>query len=683
MRRYLLFFACIITIGELYAQQITVSGGGRPAYNHTPEISTGLTGGVFVIYSLNNATIEFSGEDDYPISWRLFRENGAASSTPISGAIQNGNISTLNISEADCGYIIEQNGESYYLWIIDYSQSPLILNAVSTSNEEGQCDMTTLMLDGEGKKLNYYSTNGAPKSLRRELTVSYMSLTWDKESLAYTQTFQTETVYDFSSSIQVPSPLCNTDFTVTGDQILNYWGLSQTASTEEYITSAIGVTATAEQTYREDATNEDDRHPTDYLGGSAPAEIEFKAYVTDAVTHIEWEFSDKEDFSNTIARYNDETLWYTFRDEGVTYVRLVASNSTATCQAYSETFTINIGEPRLEAPNVFSPGTSPGVNDEWKVAYKSIVSFKCWIFNKWGVQMFYFDSPDQGWDGKYRGKYVDPGVYYYVIEAKGANNKKMKFYLMWANHDANTLWDVRNSHNMRTPIWTGAQDRTEFDKISKRLIEKYFVLENYYKIDNKPVFMIYDIANLVRGLGGFDGVADAFESLDKLAREYGLGGVHFQYVKINGDFEKIRKEVGVELTENEMLKKLGFSSVTHYQFVHFIDMKNKTYKAAIDEMQKEWLECEKLGITYFPHISLGWDPNPRFKKYNPDVLIDPKPEYVEAAFRLAKEYADAHPNNAPLIVVNSWNEWTEGSYFEPDDLYGYGYLKAAKSVFVD
>ena len=24
--------------------------------------------------------------------------------------------------------------------------------------------------------------------------------------------------------------------------------------------------------------------------------------------------------------------------------------------------------------------------------------------------MFYFDSPDQGWDGKYRGKYVDPGV---------------------------------------------------------------------------------------------------------------------------------------------------------------------------------------------------------------------------------------------------------------------------------
>ena len=300
------------------------------------------------------------------------------------------------------------------------------LNAISVSNDSGQCEFTTLLLDGKGEKLNYYSINGAPKVLQRELTINYMTLVWDETSLSYIQTPQSETVHDFSSSVQVQAPLCNTDFTITGDQILNGWGMAQTVSSDEYITTAIAVTAIAEQTYREDALNEDDRQPSDYLGGSAPAEIEFQAYKTDAVTHIEWEFSGKEDFSNTIARYNDEILRYTFRDEGITYVRLVGSNSTAECQAYSTTFTVNIGEPRLEAPNAFSPGTSPGINDEWKVAYKSIVSFKCWIFNKWGVQIFYFDNPEEGWDGKYRGKYVDPGVYYYVIEAKGSNNQKIK-----------------------------------------------------------------------------------------------------------------------------------------------------------------------------------------------------------------------------------------------------------------
>ncbi|OUO99432.1 gliding motility-associated C-terminal domain-containing protein [Barnesiella sp. An22] len=426
MYRFLLFLTALFTFGGLCAQQITVTGGGKPAYSYTPEASTGLNGGVFVVYSLDQATVEFSGADDSLISWSKFGPSGAATSTPVTGAVQNGYLSTLTLTEADCGYIIEQNGRSYYLWIIDYSQAPLVLNGASVSNDSGQCELTTLLLDGSGSRLNYYSINGAPKVLNRELSVSYMSLVWNAEALTYVQTAQSETIDNFTSTVQVTAPLCNTDFVISGDQLLNYWGMEQTVSTGEYVTTAIGVTAVAEQSYREDALNEDDRHPTEYLGGSAPAEIEFQAYTTDAVTHIEWEFSDKEDFSTTIARYNDQTLRYTFRDEGVTYVRLVGSNSTAECQAYSETFTVNIGEPRLEAPNAFSPGTSPGVNDEWKVAYKSIVSFKCWIFNKWGVQMCYLDNPENGWDGKYHGKYVDPGVYYYVIEAKGSNGQKIK-----------------------------------------------------------------------------------------------------------------------------------------------------------------------------------------------------------------------------------------------------------------
>ena len=48
---------------------------------------------------------------------------------------------------------------------------------------------------------------------------------------------------------------------------------------------------------------------------------------------------------------------------------------------------------------------------------------------------------------------------------------------------------------------------------------------------------------------------------------------------------------------------------------------------------------------------------------------------------MAKEYVLAHPNQAPLVTLNSWNEWTETSYLEPDSLHGYGYLEAVKRVF--
>jgi hypothetical protein len=87
--------------------------------------------------------------------------------------------------------------------------------------------------------------------------------------------------------------------------------------------------------------------------------------------------------------------------------------------------------------------------------------------------------------------------------------------------------------------------------------------------------------------------------------------------------------------------------------------------------------------NYFPHVSLGWDNNLRFRKFKPKIVKNNTPEAVEEAFRAAKHFVDTHDLPAPLITVNSWNEWTETSYLEPDKLYGYGYLDAIKRVFLD
>ena len=265
---------------------------------------------------------------------------------------------------------------------------------------------------------------------------------------------------------------------------------------------------------------------------------------------------------------------------------------------------------------------------------------------------------------------------------KASNSDRMKFYIMWANHDANYTWDIRNSDYLGETIWKGAVSREQFETIGRRWIKQYFCKENYYKIDNKPVVSIYELNNFVTGLGGVEAAAEAMQWLQEEARKSGLDGVHFQFVRWNGRNDNITGVDGETIeTNNELVSKLGFESLTHYQFIHFTDV-TRDYTEIVKDVTAEWDKLEKeYEMPYFPHISVGWDNNPRFRKFVPYIVKNNTPENFEKALQLAKEFADR--KGVSLITVNSWNEWTETSYLQPDNLYGYGYLEAIKKVFME
>ena len=269
-----------------------------------------------------------------------------------------------------------------------------------------------------------------------------------------------------------------------------------------------------------------------------------------------------------------------------------------------------------------------------------------------------------------------------------SNNEKMKFYLMWANHDAGYTWDTRLSSlvfkGQDPTVWLGSVDRVEFEKVAHRVIEKYFSKPNYYKINGKPVFMIYDVDNLVKGLGGIEATLDALNWFRSETVKAGHQGLELQLTAWG---ERISNMSGVDgkksLSTKEVVPTLGFDSVTNYQFVHFCNM-NRKYSEILPEVYNEWARMDRdYCVPYYPHVSIGWDNNPRFVNFTGCVCTDNTPQEFEKALRKAKEYVDTHALPSPLITVNSWNEWTETSYLEPDNLYGYGYLEAVKKVFVD
>ena len=306
----------------------------------------------------------------------------------------------------------------------------------------------------------------------------------------------------------------------------------------------------------------------------------------------------------------------------------------------------------------------------------SVMSMEIEQATKHGVNVFIFDW--YWYDGRpFMETTLDNGF------LKADNNEKMKFYLMWANHDAVNLWDTRLAHvKDNNVIWTGKVDREEFEKICKRNIEKYFKHPQYYKIGGKPVFMIYDIPNLITGLGGIKQTVDALKWFKDETIRSGFPGLELQITmwSINLNYSGVDGNKTNKLS-NDFVTELGFTSGTHYQFVHFTDV-NEDYNIIMDAVEKEWQRIDTTySFTYFPHISIGWDNSPRLG--NSAVVRNNTPENFEKALRKAKKYVDTHPLQQPLITINSWNEWTETSYLQPCNVFGYGYLEAIKHVFID
>lgn len=76
----------------------------------------------------------------------------------------------------------------------------------------------------------------------------------------------------------------------------------------------------------------------------------------------------------------------------------------------------------LKVENAFSPN-GDGINDKWVVTNGAACTSQIMavVFNRYGSQVYKNDNYQNNWDGKYEGKPVPDGTYYYVITYKLIN----------------------------------------------------------------------------------------------------------------------------------------------------------------------------------------------------------------------------------------------------------------------
>lgn len=432
----------LLSVLSAGAMEVTFSGQSLPVLEFTPAKTTGLEK-VFIAYNSGELT-EMRVDGVSPdVTVSIYSNLGGGFAEPVAFSLE-GNAAVIGSPKGNMGYIIEENGRSTCYWLVDYAASPCRLSGV-TPYPEQDCDNTKVSVNGEAPAIHYFSIDGRQVELDRGIKLTYKNLEWDKESESYIQKdFIKEVSHLSGSPIALTPPLyCNAVVEVTGDKFLKEWGRGQSVESDLIYAHSVTAETTAEQTNLPDEDSEElsnqIKTETQGMGGSAPAEISFRAYTTDAVIHNEWQIASDMDFEYIDYRFNEQNLDYTFTDEGTYYVRFVGSNSDGSCETVGETYTVSIGSSDLRIPNAFTPNDD-GVNDVWKVGYRSLLSFRCTIFDRYGNELYSFSDPNLGWDGKYKGKYVKAGVYFYVIEAKGADGKKYK-----KGGDINIIRSKRNS----------------------------------------------------------------------------------------------------------------------------------------------------------------------------------------------------------------------------------------------
>lgn len=266
---------------------------------------------------------------------------------------------------------------------------------------------------------------------------------------------------------------------------------------------------------------------------------------------------------------------------------------------------------------------------------------------------------------------------------KARNNDRMKFFLNWANHDANHLWIKRLASEMcGDVIWNGFVPRAVFEKIARIWIEKYFSRPNYYKVDGKPLFMIHDVINFVKGFGGIEEAREAVDWFREEVVRAGHSGLELitNTGSPTGEWDPYADK---PFTRQQLFADLGLDGFTTYGFldITFMDRDYKELLSDVRDVRSDYFD--KFSLPYYPNVAVGWDTSPRHMTKIGQVCKNNTPENFELALRDAKEYIDSHTLPVPLITLNSWNEWTETSYVQPDDIFGYGYLEAVKKVFVE
>ncbi|MBK3518163.1 T9SS type B sorting domain-containing protein [Carboxylicivirga marina] len=336
---------------------------------------------IFFYTDINTATLTAPGGATY--QWYQY-STATSSFEPIVGATT----ATLsNITER--GYRVDVDAQPYYCW--NFVPVPQI---DSIGVPFASCDNLRLTAYTQNKTLAYYrhvSDNG-------ELTVDY-GHEWTSVPAGPVSDEDNYTRF-------IDAPTDDSEYSVVvGNKFAS--GIVPVQAGYAYVAIAV------EAKFSHETEGTADNEATE---GSAPMIVRFTDESLGKVTDWEWTFGEagKDFVADPIFTFQK------YAEDGYPVV-LYVKNSESECESETAPVVFTVNEMSVKVPNAFTPFSSPGQNDEFRVSYRSVNKFTMLIYNRWGRKVYSSSNPEVGWDGRIGNSKAEPGVYFYKIEATGYN----------------------------------------------------------------------------------------------------------------------------------------------------------------------------------------------------------------------------------------------------------------------
>ncbi|WP_157973833.1 glycoside hydrolase family 99-like domain-containing protein [Desertihabitans aurantiacus] len=254
------------------------------------------------------------------------------------------------------------------------------------------------------------------------------------------------------------------------------------------------------------------------------------------------------------------------------------------------------------------------------------------------------------------------------------------FALHWANHDWVDVFPAR-THTEATLLSPARVSAEEFGALADLVIERYMQRETYWRVRGGAWFSWHQFGLFVEWMGGWEATRDVLADFRERARRAGVGELHLAAVG------------GIDLTAGDgaRLAEVGIDSLTPYNWLHVLPLDRGLsvdyadwHHLAQDDAER-WAGLSS--VPFAPNVTMGWDSTARVHQDDPleistwprlPVVVDNTPERFSAA--CADMLERARGTGAGYLTVNAWNEWTEGSYLEPEETTGDGHLEALRTA---